>query len=261
MSTDTLFSRETGAGHAPAIIFLHGGGIGGWMWQEHMAALREFHCLAPDLPEHGRSIGVKPFTMQDASKRIAELIQERAGGKAHLVGLSLGAQLALQILAEYPDRVDRVLATGTLARPIPGSRLLATSMALYGPFKNIPFLIRANMRQYDVPERYYEQFAEDTRLLSTTAFAHIMESNMSFIPDPALKGAQQPVLIVVGEREPGIIKRSAQDLLGILPNAQGVIALGLGHNWPLAAPELFVQTIRAWISAAHLPEQLTPLKS
>ena len=67
------------------------------MWQEQIAELRgAYHCLAPDLPEHGGSMAVTPFSIAGCAQQIADLIQERAqGGKAHVVGLSLGAQVAV----------------------------------------------------------------------------------------------------------------------------------------------------------------------
>ena len=49
-----LYVHEAGDSGAPPIVFLHGGGLSGRMWQPQLATLTDFHCLAPDLPEHGR---------------------------------------------------------------------------------------------------------------------------------------------------------------------------------------------------------------
>ena len=37
--------------------------------------LGEFHCLAPDLPEHGQSQAVAPFSMEDTVRRFAAIVR------------------------------------------------------------------------------------------------------------------------------------------------------------------------------------------
>ena len=63
------------------------------------------------------------------------------------------------------------------------------------------------------------------------------------------------------------MKQSAQDLVATLPNAKGgLINLGKKfstaneHNWALATPELFAQTVRAWSEGMSLPEEIEQTK-
>src|ERR1700676_5643973 len=90
-----LHVHECGPNSAPTICFLHGGGVSSWMWTPQVEALQDtYHCLLPDLPEHGLSASVRPFTIADAARRVAELIRELAhGGRAHVIGISEGAQI------------------------------------------------------------------------------------------------------------------------------------------------------------------------
>ena len=72
-------------GPAPTIAFLHGGGIGGWMWTPQVERLRREHrrcLLVPDSPEHGSRRSEKPFTIRSTAEGIAELILSRAGTDA-----------------------------------------------------------------------------------------------------------------------------------------------------------------------------------
>jgi pimeloyl-ACP methyl ester carboxylesterase len=50
-----MFIHESGSLGNPTIVFLHGNGANGSMWQTHMEVLTEFHCLAPDFPGFGQS--------------------------------------------------------------------------------------------------------------------------------------------------------------------------------------------------------------
>ena len=44
-----LYIKETGQDNQETIIFLHGGGLAGWMWEEQVKAFNDYHCLVPDL--------------------------------------------------------------------------------------------------------------------------------------------------------------------------------------------------------------------
>ncbi len=256
-----LYVRESGSAMAPTIVFLHGGGVSGWMWQPQVERFQDYHCLIPDLPEHGRSVAEKQFSIQGSAARIAELIRTRAhGGRVHVVGLSLGAQIAVQLLGTSPKSIDHAVVSSTLARPIPGAGTVNWMARMYMPFKNMGFLIRANMRQMGIPATYFEQFQEDTQRLTADSFAHITAENMSFRMPPGLNRATARVLVVAGQKEPKVMHEPARDLAAAIPNARACIATGLGHAWNLQAPDLFANTIRAWINDQPLPRELMPLR-
>ena len=46
-----LFTHEIGPSTASTLVFLHGGGGAGWMWQPQIEVLKnDYHLLVPDLP-------------------------------------------------------------------------------------------------------------------------------------------------------------------------------------------------------------------
>lgn len=258
----TLYTRESGPPGAPTIIFLHGGGISGWMWGPQVEQLADYHCLVPDLPEHGQSAGEKPFKIPDSAARVIDLIRTRAhGGRAHVVGLSLGAQTAAHLLATAPEVVDHALLSGTLTRSFPGMSLLYPSVnwmyKLYAPFQNVDWLIRANMQSSGIPARYFPEVRDDTRRLTADALAHVLEENLGFRLPPGLDRAAAPVLVTAGQNELGVMRRSVRDLVKALPNARGYLAPRLGHTWNLQSPDLFTRTLKAWITDQRLPKELS----
>jgi pimeloyl-ACP methyl ester carboxylesterase len=100
-----LFTYATGKLTTPAIVFLHGGGLSGRQWQSQMERLPDYYCLAPDLPEQGKSINIGPFRLEDVARQVTALIDERVPGKrAHLVGNSLGGVVALAMMLISPTR-------------------------------------------------------------------------------------------------------------------------------------------------------------
>ena len=112
------------------------------MWRPQVEALQDtYHCLIPDLPEHGLSAAVQPFTIADAARRVAELIRERGhGGCAHVIGLSEGAQITVQLLGNARF-VDHAIVSSALMHPLPGIGLLGPrAFALIFRLFAAPFL-------------------------------------------------------------------------------------------------------------------------
>ncbi len=273
-STNLVFD-ESGPPQAETLVFLHGGGAGAWMWGPVIERLPEFHCLAPDLPQHGRS-QEGPFSMAGAAEAVAGLIRRQsASGRAHVVGLSLGAQVLVELLSRAPERVQTALISSALLCPLPGSGLglyRPWSLALaywtmMAPFKNWEAWIRLNARySAGVPEAYFEHFRRDFQAMSRDAWVNVMSANLGYRLPAGLERCHSPALVMVGKKEHRALRRSAEALLAALPAGQGRRlkhtddwSLQEEHNWALKAPTLFARTVQAWSSGAPLPEELEPL--
>jgi pimeloyl-ACP methyl ester carboxylesterase len=244
------------------------------MWQPCVEQLSGYHCLVPDLPEHGRSHQVQPFSIEGSAASIAEVIRRQAhGGVAHVVGLSEGAQVAVALLSQAPDVVRSAFISSASLRPIPGTGLLtpavlaATYYSTIAPFKKWDAWIRLNMKYAaGVPDAYFAPFKQEFQSLSKDGWVHLMRANLSFRLPPGLQRAKAPVLVVVGSKEYAAMQQSARDLAQALPHAKAYrISLGHGaslaqeHNWALSDPALFARSVRAWIEGQPLPPALSAL--
>ena len=254
---------ESGPASAPSIVFLHAAGLGGWSWRSQVEALQaDYHCLAPDLPGHGQSDdpGPDPFSITGAATQVARLIHERAhGGRAHLVGLSLGAQVGVAVMAVAARLVDRAVFSGAGVIATAGSDLLDPLLWLAAPFRNLPPLVRANQRRLGIPPEYAAEFAAATRRASAAGMARILGASRRFEVPPGLTRLKNPTLVLVGEKEPRIERRSARRLAASMTGGSAYMVSGMIHNWPLAAPALFNRTLRAWLEDTPLPPDLVPV--
>jgi len=272
MST-LLKYHSSGSETAQTILFLHGGGVARWMWDPVVARLQDFHCLAPDLPEHGDSMEIRPFTMQLAAKQAIELVREAAhGGKAVIVGLSEGAQVVVQMLATSPEVFERALVSSALLLPMPSyyrwfysPGLLAWAFRLsIPPFRKNEWWMRLNMKySAAIPEAYFPRYRANFQIMNESQFVDIIMENQKFRLPGNLGTVAVPTLVVAGQHEYPVVKESARQLAKSLPNAQAVIIdLGKGasmakeHNWAMNAPDLFAQTVRCFIEGRELPEAL-----
>ncbi|QIK10707.1 alpha/beta fold hydrolase [Streptomyces sp. ID38640] len=105
-------SKEAGL----PIVFVHGMRVSGTMWRPVIQVIGERHPMAaPDLPGHGDRRG-EPFGIPDAVAAVTDAVDE-LGGRALLVGLSLGGYVALATAGAHPDRVLGLVAMGCTALP------------------------------------------------------------------------------------------------------------------------------------------------
>ena len=169
---------------SPTLVFLPGGALGGWMWEGVISFLdQEYHCLAPDPPEHGEtSIGdAGRYSIAHAASLVADLIAERAhGGTADVIGLSLGAQTVIQLMATRPQVMRRALVASALLRGYAGLPVINALLRLYLPFKNLPPFVEANRRGLNVPEQYREEFFAETRRTTRGGLMRILGENQRF---------------------------------------------------------------------------------
>ncbi len=273
-SEDGLYVEDHGPQDAPVILFLHGGGAGAWSWQPVIERLGDFRCLAPDLPEHGRSAALRPFSITDAATRMAGLIRSRVpGGRAHVVGLSEGAQVAVAMLANAPEVMATAMISSALLHPLPGSGMLTEGLIRWSyrlsvpPFRKNDAWIRLNMKYAaGVPETFFPQFKSDFQAMTEDGFTHVLLENQRYRLPCGLAAADLPVLALAGHKEYGAMRASAAELGQALPRATvRLIDLGKGgslaqeHNWCLTAPQRFAETVRAWVNQQTLPDYLRPL--
>lgn len=102
----------------PPIVFIHGAVMTRAQWRPQMERLAGdgYHCIAVDLPGHGTLAG-RPFTLDGAADLVADVVDRAAGGRAVLVGLSLGGYVAMAVAGRSPERVRGLVLAGSTREP------------------------------------------------------------------------------------------------------------------------------------------------
>lgn len=107
-----------GPADGPPIVFVHGTRLSRTMWRAQMDDLRDtYRVVALDLPGHG-ALGDRSFTLAAATDHVASTIEAAAGGKAVVVGLSLGGYVAMDLAARRPELVRGLILSGATAEPV-----------------------------------------------------------------------------------------------------------------------------------------------
>ncbi|MFM4704430.1 alpha/beta fold hydrolase [Aeromonas bivalvium] len=104
MKSHGLALRSTGEG--PLLLLLHGLGSSSLDWQaqiEHFS--HGYRVVALDLRGHGQSRQEGPFDVPTLAADVARWLEEQPG-PAWVVGLSLGAMVALELALQLPSKVS-----------------------------------------------------------------------------------------------------------------------------------------------------------
>jgi pimeloyl-ACP methyl ester carboxylesterase len=247
--------HETGPPESETIIFLHGVGISGSMWTDHMERLVEYHCLAPDLPGFGYSNHLDWVSLDHTADLVIELIKgQLPDQRAHLVGLSLGGSIIHTVLARRSDLIESAIIDGAGAIPSWSTPLQTLGMALMSPFLHTKPLIETMAWRFNMDE----QAKQDLRLASTHAFRRALtEANSNQITEQEIN-ASCPMLLVAGERDlPGARPTNAA-LANLMPNAEAKYVPQVGHGWVGQEPDLHQRMVQAWITGSNLSQEFKP---
>jgi pimeloyl-ACP methyl ester carboxylesterase len=250
-----IYTYEQGLPAAPAILFLHGGGLSSKSWRPVIERLPEFHCLAPDLPEQGQSAAI-PYSIEGSAREVAEIIRQcTPQKKAHVVALSLGGPVAFTLLREAPELVDHVLLSGSSGK---FSRFLASigtsTIWTYKLFSR-DYLIRETIKQNGILPEYEELIRDDLRCAISPNFMRHYMTDLGRWEMP--ETITQPLMLVVGEKEMKAAFGIAKGYLKRYPAAQGWVAPGANHAWSLQFPNLFAALVRAWVTDQPIPKEFT----
>lgn len=227
----------------PAIVFVHGTRLTRASWTAQVSALRDtYRVVTMDLPGHG-VLADQPFTMAAARTELARVIETAAGGRAIVVGLSLGGYVAMDLAAKRPEAVRGLVLSGATQEPI-GLRArpylaLAWAIDRLGP-RGMDRLNRWFFRA-----RYPPAIAEPIvaggfhSQGGTTALRALVGERFR----PRLAAYPGPVLLLNGELDP-LFRLGAAAFAREARDVRRVRLAGATHLANLDQPEAFSLAVR-----------------
>lgn len=99
----------------PSIVLIHGLASSSRIWLKQMRVLRhQFQVYAIDLPGHGRSEKWDHYTFESLAGIIKEWMDFCRIPNAHIMALSLGCPIALELALRYPSKVNTLILQGVV---------------------------------------------------------------------------------------------------------------------------------------------------
>ena len=246
------------AGDGPAVILCHGLGGSARNWRPQLRALRRgYRAIAYDARGHARSQAPSDpgaYRMDRLVADLARVQDAHAGGPAVLVGLSLGAAVALHFALAHPERVrGLVLASFPAPRAAGGFAAVALEFAAA--------IERDGLEAAGARYVWGEASGLDAQAASLVragflehaphAIAALLRDAIAAQPEvealaPRLAGLELPALVVAGAADRGSLGPS-RALAAALPRARLELVEGAGHVVNLARPDAFNRLLLAFL--------------
>lgn len=242
------------AGEGSLVLFLHGIGMTRNGWDSQMAGLADRHrCVAWDLPGYGASAPLEDFSLAAAADAAARLVAE-LGGPAHVVGLSMGGMIALELALRHPDAVRSLGLVDTS----PAFGLDGTDPDAWRAARLAPLDAGARIEDFAEPVLRSVMAPDPDPAAVAAAVASMLRVPISGLRQtvaalPAhdvrdrLDRIAAPTLVVVGERDVETPPSYAQALADGIPDARLAIIPGAGHLTPFEAPDALTALLREHI--------------
>ena len=241
---------EYGTQNHDTVILLHGGGLSWWNYRDVAQLLSDrFHVVLPILDGHADSDA--PITsIEENAARIIAHIDEHFGGNVLAVGgLSLGGQIAVEMLAQRPDICRFALLESILIKPSKLTHALIgpTFGMSYGLIKQ-KWFAKLQAAYLGVPKKLFNDYFRDTCKISKEDMIAFLESNSAYSIKPALRDTQTKVHIVFGSKEQSSIRTSGNLLNRMIPDSTLEILPGYRHgDLSLNHPQAYAQKLLTMI--------------
>jgi pimeloyl-ACP methyl ester carboxylesterase len=234
------------------LVLLHPLGSSSWAWHTVMDPLSQYYtCYAFDMLGHGESD--KPsrhFNIPDYARALDQACQVLNIHRGHYVGNSVGACLAIEMAASYPDRTDKLALVGCpVWDPRTGQQRLLDAAADYDA-RGLPrprtmeqLKSRATFAN---PTAEWVEATNRTRAQAGTWVRQLSESLAYYDVMSRLPHIRATATLVLYGGQDRL--RDGEELLhSNIVNASKAVLPGLGHIPQIEDPEAFVTALLSFL--------------
>ena len=260
---DDLFHVDTGPGPGtagrPPLVLLHAGFLDHHMWDDQIPALAARHrVIAPDARGHGRSaMAGAPYRLTD---ELAELLHHLDTGPVVLVGVSMGASVAVDTALEHPEMVAGLVVSGAgTGEPYFEDPWTTETLAVqFGAMAagDLEAAVEAAARFAAGPHRPLDEVAPDVvarvrRMARATMSRHSKDEPHLLVQVrdtwSRLPRIEVPVLALNGALDsPDHLGMSAR-LIRSVPHGRAVTLDGAAHFPNMERPEAFTEALEEFL--------------
>ncbi len=245
-----MVCREYGKENLKVIILLHGGGLAGWGYEAVAHKLSEnYHVILPDIDGHGDSD--RDFiSIEDNARFIIEYINKHFEGKIFAIGgLSLGGQIALEILSQNADICEYAFIESALVIPSKITEQLVKPMIDCSFFLiDKPWFAKLQFNYLKINKSLYEKYYTDSCKIAKSNMISFLKANVSYTIKQKLKETKAKVIVLTGEKEQKNIIKSSYLIRNTIPGSNLEIMSGLYHGQiSMNFPERYIAVFNKYI--------------
>ena len=238
--------KEYGSEKSDVILLLHGGGLNWWNYREAAEILSScFRVILPVLDGHAGSD--RPFTsIESNAEEIISFIGERFGRRVYLIGgLSLGAQILLEILSQKKDicRYALIESASVIPSKLTNALIGPSFGSSYGLIKQRWFS-ELQFRSLHMKPELFEDYYRDTCAIRKEDLISFMKANTAYSLKESIGLCEATVRVYAGEKEAKPVLRSAELIHRAIPDSALHILPGLYHGeFSINHPSDYARTI------------------
>jgi pimeloyl-ACP methyl ester carboxylesterase len=245
-----MIFTETNNKDFPTIILLHGGGLSHWSLQNVVNELQSyFHVVTPIIDGHGVAGEETFISISDSATKLISYIDTQCNGKVFAIGgLSIGAQIVTEVLSQRENIAEYAIIESALVYPIKDTieMTIPVYKLCYGLLKKRWFS-KIQAKTLCVSPDMFERYYEDSMKISRQSLINITLSNGNYDLKSSISNTKSKVLIIVGEKEISIMKKSAKRLHDTIRGSQLYIAPKMKHGEiSLNYPEKYIELIKSF---------------
>jgi pimeloyl-ACP methyl ester carboxylesterase len=244
-------------GRGPDVVLIHGWASSRRMWTLVTRGLaREFRCWALDLPGCGGSDkpGAGWYSIPSFTRLVGGFLRAHQLERPRVVGHSMGGMIALNLAADEPEAVERLVAINPVVTGLATLKPLArrrTSLAMldlavqWTPRVLEPLLahpLGRGVRGMAHLRRRAEDFGRST----AEALLSSGQAVVSYDVSPLLPRIQAPTLVLLGRRDRQVPLREGRLAAGRIARAR-LQELEAGHQPTDDRPQEVVRHLRRFL--------------
>lgn len=242
--------KEFGAKNTETILLLHGGGLSWWNFQAEADILQsDYHVVLPILDGHADSD--RPFTsIEEHAAELIAYIDETFGGNILLIGgLSLGAQIVLEMLAQRRNICQYALIESASVIP---SRLTSALIgpafgSSYGLIRNKRFA-KLQFKSLHMNDSFFEAYYRDTCKIAKVDMIAFLKANTAYSLKTSVADTTARVLALAGGKENGKVLKSLDMIKSRIPGCAVHILPNLYHGeFSINCPEQYAAYLQGMI--------------
>jgi len=231
----------------PPVLLLHGLGSCAADWAPQRPVLDpRYRVVAVDLPGHGATpLPPGRLTIERMADAVAALAAGLTLAPAHVVGLSLGACVAVRVALQAPARVRSLTLVNPFARVRPGGlgdlARMAQRLVLLGTAPMPWLAAHVARRLFPWPEQQALHAAAVASLGATSrrGYTAAMRALARFDARGQVAAIRCPTLVVAGDRDRVVPLEAKLRLGAAIPGARVVVVPASGHATPYDQPATF----------------------
>lgn len=246
-----LYYERNGSG--PTVVFLHGLGSLGADWQLQIPFFSNyFDVITPDLRGHGKSEkDGAPYEIFQLADDIAAMLKVLEISSAHIVGLSLGSFVAMELAINFPNLVRSLTLVGTTARVKNLGRFKLGLRSLL--IKLLPMTQVAKIVAWSCfPDKEHAEFRNicTARISANNknVYEALFNAAVRFDAESKLAKVHCPVLIISGKLDSLTPVTEAIKVHRQIPHSKHEVIATSYHVTPIDSPDAFNRLLFAFLN-------------